>query len=156
MNLPFSHGTLQLNAIIALLHDLTSETVTKEMAIEAYPTPTFNCHPKQTVTNTTSSPAFKEKAYEWPAPKIYVRQLTELKLRHGSCRQGCFGPEIPISLPEALRVLFAQRKQNGTSVPPKTGHVKLNFTYKDFTHFDYTATPVTQETIQSRNRGIYP
>ena len=33
----------------------------------------------------------------------------------------------PISLPEALRVLVAQRKQNGTSVPPKTGHVKLNF-----------------------------
>lgn len=48
--LALSHGTIQLNAIIALLHDLTGEAITKEMAIEAvsYPhiqlPPEANCY----------------------------------------------------------------------------------------------------------------
>ena len=61
--LALSHGTLQLNAIIALLHDLTSETVTKEMAIEGYPRPPHSIATRSKLLPIRPAHELSEKAY---------------------------------------------------------------------------------------------
>ena len=62
----------------------------------------------------------------------------------------------PISLPEALRVLIRSEKTERyvRSTQNRTREAKFPH-HKDFTHFDYTATPVTQETIQSLETGEF-
>ena len=86
-----------------------------------------------------------------------IEQLTELKL-HGMAHaaKDVLAQKSPISLPEALRVLIRSEKTERyvRSTQNRTREAKFPH-HKDFTHFDYTATPVTQETIQNLETGEF-